>query len=139
MTVGCGGDVAGEVVAQRLIRLRNSIDLLEMEFSRMASDFAKTDEYDQQGFDSPISWIKANCHMGGGAAGDRVCVGEQIERLGLSAVAVGLGEIGFAHLALIARTSAAMGERLNERRLLRKATELSVRRFRNACMHERHR
>src|SRR6202049_3992664 len=138
MTVGCGGDVSGEVVAQRLIRLRTSIDLLEMEFSRMASDFARTDEYDQQGFDSPVSWIKANCHMVGGAAGDRVCVGEQLERLGQSQAAVGMGEIGFAHLALIARTSAAMGERLNEQRLLKKASELSVKRFRNACTHERH-
>jgi hypothetical protein len=138
MTVGCGGEVSGEVLAERLIRLRNSIDLLEMEFSRMASDFARTDEYDQQGFESPVSWIKANCHMGGGAAGDRVCVGEQLERLGHSQVAVGIGEIGFAHLALIARTSAAVGERLNEQRLLKKARELSVKRFRNACTHARH-
>jgi len=141
MRVGCGGEVSGEVLAKRLIRLRNSIDLLEVEFSHMAGDFAKTDEYDQQGFDSPISWIKANCHMGGGAAGDRVCVGEQLahlERLGESCMALAAGEIGFAHLALIARTSAAVGQRLNERKLLRKATELSVRRFRNACMHERH-
>jgi hypothetical protein len=67
--------------------------------------------------------------MGGGAAGDRVCVGEQLahlERLGESCVALAAGEIGFAHLALIARTSAAVGERLNERKLLRKASELSV-------------
>src|SRR2546428_12870649 len=128
MRVGCGGEVSGEVLAERLIRLRNSIDLLEVEFSHMAGDFAKTDEYDQQGFDSPISWIKANCHMGGGAAGDRVCVGEELEHLSQSSAAMGMGEIGFAHLALIARTSAAMGGRLNERRLLRKATQLSVRR-----------
>src|SRR5713101_2693545 len=138
MTVGCGGEVPGEVLAERLIRLRNAIDLLELDFSRMAGEFAKVDEYDEQGFDSPISWIKANCHMAGGAASDRFCVGEQLEHLGRSAAAVGMGEIGFAHLALIARTSAAVGERLNERRLLRKASELSVRRFRNACMHERH-
>jgi len=104
----------------------------------MAGDFARTDEYDQQGFDSAISWIKANCHMAGGAAADRVCVGEQLERLAQSEVAVGMGEIGFAHLALIARTSAAVGERLNEPKLLRKAQKLSVKSFRTACMHERH-
>ncbi len=138
MRVGCGGEVSGDVLAERLISLRNSIDLLELDFSRMASDFAKTDEYDEQGFDSPISWIKANCHMGGGAAGDRVCVGEQLERLDQSRAALGMGEIGFAHFALIARESAALGDRLNEAKLLRKATELSVRQFRNACMHERH-
>jgi len=100
--------------------------------------FAQTDEYDEQGFDSPISWIKANCHMTGGAAADRVCVGEQLQRLERSSVAMAFGEIGFAHFALIARTSAAVGERLNEPKLLREATRLSVARFRNACMHARH-
>ncbi len=138
MTVGCGGGVSGAALAERLTQLAFAADMINLEFAKVAAAFAATDEYDAQGFDSPISWIKANCHMGGGAAGDRVCVGEQLEHLSQSGAAMGMGEIGFAHLALIARTSAAMGERLNERRLLRKATELSVRRFRNACMHERH-
>ena len=111
MRVGCGGEVAGEVLAERLIRLRNSIDLLEVEFSHMAGEFAHTKQYDEEGYDSPISWIKANCHMAGGAAADRVCVGEQLghlDRLGESCVALAAGEIGFAHLALIAHTSAAL-------------------------------
>ena len=138
MTVGCGGGVSGAALAERLTQLAFAADMINLEFAKVAAAFAATDEYDAQGFDSPISWIKANCHMGGGAAGDRVCVGEQLKHLSQSGAAMGMGEIGFAHLALIARTSAAMGERLNERRLLRKATELSVRRFRNACMHERH-
>jgi hypothetical protein len=104
----------------------------------MAGDFARSDEYDQQGFDSPISWIKANCHMSGGAAADRVCVGKELDRLGQSWAAVGMGEIGFAHLVHIAWTSAAVGERLDEIRLLRKAHKLSVAQFRNHCLHARH-
>ena len=138
MRVGCGGEVSGEVLAERLIRLRNSIDLLEVEFSRMASDFAQTDEYDQEGHDSPISWIKAVCHMAGGAAADRVCVGAQIDLLDASSMALAAGEIGFAHLALIAHTSAAVGERLDEGKLLRQASNLSVAEFRSKCMHARH-
>jgi Domain of unknown function (DUF222) len=43
-----------------------------------------------------------------------------------------------AHFALLARTSAAVGGRLNEAKLLRQAAKLSVARFRNACMHARH-
>ena len=125
-------------LGERLVRLRNTIDLLELEFSRMAGDFASTDEYDQQGFDSPISWLKESCHMPGGAASDRVCVGEQLGRLGESRAALGMGEIGFAHFALIAHTSAAVGDRLDEARLLRKARKLSVASFRTACMHARH-
>ena len=141
MRVGCGGDVSGEVLAERLIRLRNSIDLLEVEFSHMASDFARTKQSDEEGCDSPVSWLKANCHMAGGAAADRVCVGEQLghlDRLGESCVALAAGEIGFAHLALIAHTSAAVGERLDERKLLRQAPNLSVKEFRTKCLHARH-
>jgi hypothetical protein len=138
MRVGCGGEVSGPDHAERLIALRNSIDLQEIEFSRIAGEFAQTDEYDRLGFDSPISWIKENCHMTGGAAADRVCAGEQKERLVQSVAAVALGEIGFAHFALLARTSAAVGGHLNEAKLLRQAANLSVARFRNACMHARH-
>jgi hypothetical protein len=138
MAVGCGGEVSGADHAERLIALRNSIDLLELEFSRIAGDFASTDEYDREGFDSPISWLKENCHMTGGAAADRVCVGEQRENLFASRAALAQGQIGFAHLALLARTSAAVGDRLNEAKLLKQAANLSVVRFRNACMHARH-
>src|ERR1700693_2133078 len=105
MRVGCGGEVSGPDHAERLIALRNSIDLQEIEFSRIAGEFAQTDEYDRLGFDSPISWIKENCHMTGGAAADRVCVGEQKERLVQSVAAVALGEIGVGHFALLARAS----------------------------------
>jgi hypothetical protein len=122
----------------QLIRLRNSIDLLEVEFSRMAGDFAQTDEYDRVGYDSPISWIKDVCHMTGGAAADRVCVGRQLDQLDDSLVALASGEVGFAHLALIAHTSAAVGERLDERNLLKQATNLSVAEFRTKCMHAKH-
>jgi hypothetical protein len=128
----------GAEIAEELIRRRQKIDQDELEFSRLAAAFAQTDEYDKQGFDSPISWIKANCHMTGGAAADRVCVGEELQRLERSSAAMATGGIGFPHFALIARTSAAVGERLNEVKLLREATRLSVARFRNVCMHARH-
>src|SRR5712692_1811051 len=68
---------AGEAIAAELIRRRQKIDQDELEFSCLAAQFAATDEYDEQGFDSPISWLKAVCRMSGGAAADRVCVGEQ--------------------------------------------------------------
>src|SRR5229473_3316541 len=122
MSMGCGGGVSGAGLGERLVRLRNSIDMLEVEFSRMASDFASTAEYDEQGYDSPISWLKESCHMPGGAAADRVCAGEQLERLGESRAALGMGEIGFAHFALIAKTKAAVGDRLDEARRLTMST-----------------
>jgi hypothetical protein len=129
---------AGQALAAELIRRRQEIDQKELEFSYLAAQFAHTNEYDEQGFDSPISWLKSVCHMSGGAAADRVCVGEQMERLGQSSAAMAAGEIGFAHLALIARTSAALGERLDEGRLLDQARKLNIFPFRNRCLHARH-
>jgi hypothetical protein len=127
-----------EQIGHELAELRQVCDLIELEFSDLASEFASTDEYDLQGFDSAISWIKEVCHMSGGAAADRVCAGHQRQRLGQSEDAVVEGRIGFAHFVLLARTSAALGARFDETKLLRKATEQSVRRFHNACMHARH-
>jgi hypothetical protein len=137
MRIG-GGRASGPELAQNLISLGQAVDLILLEFSRVAAEFAQTDEYDQQGFDSPISWIKENCHLPGGAAADRVCAGEQRERLAESTAALAEGRIGFAHFALLARAAEAVGPRFNEARLLKQATELSVMRFRNACMHARH-
>ena len=68
MKVGVGGPVSGPELAKNLISLGQAVDLILLEFARVAAEFAKTDEYDQQGFDSPISWLKENCHMSGGAA-----------------------------------------------------------------------
>src|SRR6266851_2942944 len=127
-----------EQVSHELAELRQVCDLIELEFSDLASEFAATDEYDLQGFDSAISWIKEICHMSGGAAADRVCAGHQLQRLSQSEDAVVEGRIGFAHFVLLARTAAALGGRFDETKLLRKATEFSVRRFHNECMHARH-
>jgi uncharacterized protein DUF222/HNH endonuclease len=138
MKVEGGGGVSGPELAENLIRLGQAVDLILLEFARVAAEFAKTDEYDQQGFDSPISWIKENCHLPGGAAADRVCAGEQLERLTESTASLAEGRIGFAHFALLARTAEAVGPRFSEARLLKQATQLSVMRFRNACMHARH-
>ena len=126
----------GAEIAAEMFRVRLTMDQFELYFSRLSAKFAKTEEYDEQGFDSPIAWIKANCHMSGGAAADRICAGEQLDRLDRSEAAVLAGEIGFAHFAHIARASAAVGERLDESTLLRHARKESVG-FRETWIHVR--
>ncbi len=140
MESGVGGVAPrdSEEIAVELIRRRQEIDQKELEFSCLAARFAETDEYDWQGFDSPVAWIKANCHLSGGAAGDRICVGRQIAYLDQSSSAMANGEIGFAHFALIARTSAAVGERLDQTALLRQARKHTIARFHDDCYHARH-
>jgi hypothetical protein len=76
--------------------------------------------------------------MSGGAASARICAGQQVEHLGQSSKAMADGEIGFAHFALIARTSAAVGERLDEAKLLGQARKQTIARFHDSCYHARH-
>src|SRR5260370_3384460 len=94
MESGVGGVAprVGEEIAAELIRRRQKIDQDELEFSVLAAAYAHTNEYEEQGFDSPISWIKANCHMSGGAAGGRGCIGGRLGRLAESSAAMWDGE-----------------------------------------------
>lgn len=132
-----------EELAVELIGMRRLCDRLELEFSETAAAFAKTDEYDRQGSNTPTEWIRHNCQMSGSTAADRVCVGEQLGSLPRSAEDVIRGRIGFAHLSVIARTAAALSEsdtahRFDEGELLDKARQVSVGRLWHICQHIRH-
>src|SRR5260370_12040131 len=98
---------AGEALAAELIRRRQEIDQKELEFSYLAAKFAATDEYDWQGFETPIAWLKANCHMSGGAASARICAGQQVEHLGQSSKAMAAAQLAFPHFPLIPPPSPA--------------------------------
>jgi len=63
MNVGCGVAVSGELLGYKLVGLRMAIDSLELEFAQTAAEFARTNEYDEQGSTSPIDWIRHTCHM----------------------------------------------------------------------------
>jgi len=140
----CPPPATGPERAARLVHSRRAIDLLELKFSQDSAAFAATNEYDEQGAVSPTQWIRLNCHMGGGAAGDRLAVGQQLNQLPESGDAMVGGEIGFAHLTLIARTAEAIAEAegpakpFDESRLLQNAREFSVGRFRDFCYDARH-
>src|SRR5258707_9865583 len=96
MDTGAGGIAprAGQEIAAELIRRRLKIDQDELEFSVLAAAYAQTNEYEEQGFDSPISWINANCHMSGGAPGDRGCLGGQRGRRARGAPSRAAGPTG---------------------------------------------
>jgi len=133
----------GPELTADLRELARGRNLLDLKFSEMAAAFAATDEYDAEGSISPIHWIRHNCHMTSGAAADRVVVGEHIASVPESLSAMADGEIGFSHLALIAREAVALAEsgsnkQFDESYLLRKAKAFSVGRFRNFCHHYRH-
>lgn len=128
---------------EALRRQRHVSDLQELAFSTVAGKWAQSDEYQEEGSVSPIDWIRHNCRMGAGIAADRVNVGEHLAGLPKSTRAVEDGEIGFAHLSLIARTANAVassksGQPFDEALLLEAARESSVGRLWHYCQHVRH-
>ena len=134
---------SGQWMGAELIKLRHECDRLELEFSETAAQFAATSESERDGANTPIDWIRHHCQMGSYAAAERVCVGEQIPVLPRSIDAMENSEIGFAHLALLARTANALSESdtsrgFEETAFLAQATEVSISRFRHICHHARH-
>src|SRR5437879_13914363 len=97
----------GQEIAERLIRLRRQIDLLELEFARLSAEFQASDWFMEEGFTTPINWIRATCHLNGPAAADRVAVGECLELMPKSHQAMEAGELGFSRLVVMARTDQA--------------------------------
>jgi hypothetical protein len=144
MVVGVGEGLprpapdSGPELAEKLVELRQVIDFAELHFARMAADFAATEEYDEQGSVSAIDWIRINCHMTSTAAADRVRVGEHLDQLQGGVFAMAQGEIGFAHLSVMARMAYAMPQTFEESALLDKAKQSSPGRFHHQCRHYRH-
>jgi Domain of unknown function (DUF222)/HNH endonuclease len=132
-----------DAMRTELVGLRSAIDLLEVQFSLVASAFASTDEGEWQGYVSPIQWMRVECGMTAGAAWKAVCVGDQAPALPLSLEAVEAGPLGFAHLAMLAGTARALSESptsvtFDERPLLEHALAHDLKRFRDDCAHVRH-
>ena len=130
--------VSNDLLSRRLLERRRVIDLQELAFAREAAEFAASDAWDEDGSASAIDWIRFNCHMTAGAAANAVAVGDALPRVPESHQAVVDGEIGFAHLAVMARTAEALGERFDERVLIEKAKENSPGKFFYICHHARH-
>src|SRR5260370_12760888 len=130
--------VSGEELRERMVRKRKAIDLMELAFAEDAARFAATDEYDELGFVSAIDWVRVKCHMASGAAADRVAVGKTMGRLPRSVEALAQGEIGLAHVTVMARTAEALRDRFDERPLIEFARENSPGKFHFFCRHARH-
>src|SRR5260370_34847501 len=116
---------SGPELAEKLIQLRHVIDLAELSFAQLAADFAETEEYDEQGSVSAIDWLRLNCHMTSSAAADRVRVGDHLDQLSESVYAMAMGETGFAHLSVMARTANALPDTFRESDLLGKPREVA--------------
>src|SRR5690349_12716727 len=109
----------------QMIHHQARIDMLQLEQSRLAADFAAGDQWEREGFNSAYDWIRLNCKVPGNVAGNYLAVGAHMAELEQSVQAVLAGEIGFAHLAVMARTADAVGKAFDETKLLTLARENS--------------
>jgi hypothetical protein len=135
-----GGEITAFELGERLIRFRHGIDRLELRFAREVAAFASSDEYEVQGSNSPIDWVRHQCRMSSTAAARSIATGEAAAELPGS-VALEEGAIGFAHLSMLAgmeRAAKRTGRSFDERPLLDLAREHSVGRFVKDCDHARH-
>src|SRR5450756_531387 len=88
----------GAELGQELVRLGQERDLIDLRFSLVAAEFAKTDECDQQGYVSPIDGIGFFCHMTSNGAAERVAVGDRIGELPQSMDLMVSGRSGVDHM-----------------------------------------
>ena len=124
---------------EELGRRRLNIDHEELEWSRLAAEVAASGEHQKYGFFNPVDWLRVTFGMGEGMVRDRITVGRQLDRLSLAVAALEKGEIGFAHLVVLARTAEALKDRpIDEAKLLLRARAETVNRFHYTCESYRH-
>jgi hypothetical protein len=93
-----------------LIQIRETgIDPLEAVFANGVRRFDKSGEYKADGALSVIAWLKWKCKLSGAAAHERVEIGRQLDHLPKTEAAFARGDLGYEHVAQIARTADHVG------------------------------
>jgi len=100
----------GEELGEGLIQIRESgIDPLEAAFANGVRRFDKSGEYKADGALSVIAWLKWKCKLSGAAATERVGIARQLDQLPQTEAAFARGDLGYEHVAQIARTADHVG------------------------------
>jgi hypothetical protein len=141
------GDLPSDDITGRLKRLSYVRDRLSLAFSkeaaRLSAEFRESETANRLDAPTAGEWIRHNCKMKSAAAYDCISVGEQLPRITNCAQAMVIGEIGFAHLWVIARTASALSSSTTESvfqedDILAHARESSAGRLWHYCQRLRH-
>jgi hypothetical protein len=135
--------LSGADLREEVIQLRRAGDLLELTFAETVGAHSASGDPLLADDGHSLSFLREECQMTSERAAEAVSVGDQALELGAAVAAVEAAEIGFAHLAVMARTREAISPLGRwkpelEARLLRKAKALTVTRFKRLCLHARH-
>ncbi|HYS98539.1 MAG TPA: DUF222 domain-containing protein [Candidatus Dormibacteraeota bacterium] len=125
-------------VVYRLEELRQHIDQMELAFAGLATELAKGELWDREGFNSAGDWLRFTCHMSSHAVSNALNVGREAPNLAKSIEAMNAGAIGFAHLATMARTADEVGKAFDESKLLPLALKHSPGKFHHKVLHYKH-
>lgn len=134
---------AAEDVQDELVTLRRLVDRLELETASLVAELDGLGEEAWQGHPSPSAWMTHECRTTSTTAWNALVVGTRAALLPASTTALRGGEIGYAHLAVIARTAdwlcaSADSPPFDESFLLRHARHHSVAELRRDAAHVRH-
>ena len=120
-------------LGEGLIQIREvGIDPLEAVFAKGLRRFDKSGEYKADGALSAVAWVRERCNLSGGAAAERVNVARQLETLPQIEKALAKGNVGYQHVALIARAAENVGSapvQKEEQNLLKAAQTMDPGRF----------
>jgi hypothetical protein len=103
------GDVDDTEVGEELVEIRESIDRLEAVFASGLRRFDKCGEYRADGAVSLVDWLRWKAKLSGGAAMERVTIARQLEQLPQTRQAFASGNVGYQHVALLARSAEKVG------------------------------
>src|SRR5205809_46333 len=100
----------GQDLGEGLIQIREAgNDPLEAVFADGLRRFDDSGEYAADGALSVIAWLKWRCKLSGGAAAERVGIARQLDQLPRTEEAFARGDVGYQHVAMIARTAEHLG------------------------------
>lgn len=132
----------GPALGQIAIELREVIDRTEAASADVLCRFEKSGAYAAGGALSMVAWMRGNCKLSGGAAAERVGIARQLEKLPQTRQAIARGEVGYQHVALMARTAENVGTapvRQAEASLLPAAQTMDPGRFASVTKNFEHR
>src|SRR5213080_1806622 len=139
----CVRDADGGTLGEALIQIREAgIDPLEAVFATGVRRFDSSGEYRADGALSLTAWLRWKCKLSGGAAMERVEIARQLEKLPETAAAFAKGDLGFQHVAVLARTAEHVGAaavRKEEGRLLQAAQTMDPGQFTTVAKSFEHR
>jgi hypothetical protein len=136
-------DAEGDALGEGLIQIREAgIDPLEAVFAIGVRRFDKSGEYKADGALSLTAWLRWKCKLSGGAALERVEIARQLEKLPKTEAAFANGDLGFQHVAVLARTAEHVGAaavRKDEANLLQAARTMDPGQFTSVAKNFEHR